>query len=204
MVNVSRIVRMENLQTFLNQLLRLFVQKTPGKDLSTNDYTTEEKEKLAAISEGANNYVLPKASTKSLGGIIVGENLSITSEGVLSADAQKTDLSPYATKEYLDTNYAKKSDLSSVYTYKGSMDNYSDLPVNGQAIGDVYNIVNTDDKHGIKAGDNVAWNGNSWDNLSGIDDLSAYAKEAELQNYMKISDYPFATEEDVNSLFQGD
>lgn len=84
------------------------------------------------------------------------------------------------------------------------MDNYSDLPVNGQAIGDVYNIVNTDDKHGIKAGDNVAWNGNSWDNLSGIDDLSAYAKEAELQNYMKISDYPFATEEDVNSLFQGD
>ena len=123
---------------------------------------------------------------------------------MLSADAQKTDLSPYATKEYLDTNYAKKSDLSSVYTYKGSMDNYSDLPVNGQAIGDVYNIVNTDDKHGIKAGDNVAWNGNSWDNLSGIDDLSAYAKEAELQNYMKISDYPFATEEDVNSLFQGD
>ena len=204
MVNVSRIVRMENLQTFLNQLLGLFVQKTPGKDLSTNDYTTEEKEKLAAISEGANNYVLPKASTKSLGGIIVGENLSITSEGVLSADAQKTDLSPYATKEYLDTNYAKKSDLSSVYTYKGSMDNYSDLPVNGKAIGDVYNIVNTDDKHGIKAGDNVAWNGNSWDNLSGIDDLSAYAKEAELQNYMKISDYPFATEEDVNSLFQGD
>lgn len=85
MVNVSRIVRMENLQTFLNQLLGLFVQKTPGKDLSTNDYTTEEKEKLAAISEGANNYVLPKASTKSLGGIIVGENLSITSEGVLSA-----------------------------------------------------------------------------------------------------------------------
>lgn len=204
MINLNRIVRMENLKTFLDQLLGVFVQKVDGKDLSTNDYTNDEKDKLADIEEGANNYVLPKANTKTLGGIIVGENLSVSSDGVLSADAQKTDLTPYATKEYVDSTYAKKSDLSSVYTYKGSMDNYSDLPINGQAIGDVYNIVNKDDKHNIKAGDNVVWNGNDWDNLSGIDDLSAYAKEAELADYMKINDYPFATEEDVNSLFTGD
>lgn len=35
------------------------VDKLVGKGLSTNDYTTEEKNKLATIAEGANNYVHP-------------------------------------------------------------------------------------------------------------------------------------------------
>jgi hypothetical protein len=36
-----------------------YVEKENGKGLSTNDYTTEEKEKLAGIAEGANNYTHP-------------------------------------------------------------------------------------------------------------------------------------------------
>lgn len=36
-----------------------YVEKETGKGLSTNDYTTEEKEKLAGIAEGANNYTHP-------------------------------------------------------------------------------------------------------------------------------------------------
>ena len=35
------------------------VDKIKGKGLSTNDYTTEEKNKLRGIEEGANNYVHP-------------------------------------------------------------------------------------------------------------------------------------------------
>lgn len=35
------------------------VDKQEGKGLSTNDYTTEEKNKLAGIATGANNYVHP-------------------------------------------------------------------------------------------------------------------------------------------------
>lgn len=35
------------------------VDKVNGKDLSTNDYTTEEKNKLKGIEAGANNYILP-------------------------------------------------------------------------------------------------------------------------------------------------
>ena len=35
------------------------VDKIAGKDLSTNDFTTEEKQKLAGIEAGANKYVLP-------------------------------------------------------------------------------------------------------------------------------------------------
>ena len=60
------------------------VDKENGKGLSTNDYTTTEKSKLAGIAENANNYTLPTASTTALGGIKVGTNLSI-SDGVLSS-----------------------------------------------------------------------------------------------------------------------
>ena len=35
------------------------VDKVSGKDLSTNDFTTAEKQKLAGIEDRANNYVLP-------------------------------------------------------------------------------------------------------------------------------------------------
>lgn len=44
------------------------VDKETGKGLSTNDYTTTEKNKLAGIAEGANNYTLPAASS-TLGGV---------------------------------------------------------------------------------------------------------------------------------------
>lgn len=64
--------------------------------------------------------------------------------------------------------------ISSVYKYKGSVNAYSNLPTTGQKVGDVYNIETADSTHGIKAGDNVAWNGTSWDSLAGTVDLSAY------------------------------
>lgn len=66
------------------------VDKVNGKGLSTNDYTTTEKNKLAGIEANANNYSLPTASADTLGGIKVGANLTITN-GVLSADAQAVD-----------------------------------------------------------------------------------------------------------------
>ena len=61
------------------------VNKVEGKGLSTNDYTTPEKNKLAAIEAEANKYVLPAATTTALGGIIVGDRLSIDSTGKLVA-----------------------------------------------------------------------------------------------------------------------
>lgn len=80
----DKIVRLSNLKTFLTSLKGLFVSKESGKGLSTNDYTTTEKTKLAGIATGANNYTLPTASGTVLGGIKVGSNLTI-SNGVLSA-----------------------------------------------------------------------------------------------------------------------
>lgn len=43
------------------------VDKVAGKGLSTNDYTTAEKTKLAGIDEGANKYVHPSYTAKTSG-----------------------------------------------------------------------------------------------------------------------------------------
>ena len=43
------------------------VDKVSGKGLSTNDYTTAEKTKLAGIAEGANKYVHPSYTAKTSG-----------------------------------------------------------------------------------------------------------------------------------------
>lgn len=61
------------------------VDKVTGKQLSTEDYTTEEKTKLSSIDNNANNYTLPAATTTTLGGIIVGDRLSVDSTGKLVA-----------------------------------------------------------------------------------------------------------------------
>lgn len=86
------------------------VDKVTGKGLSTNDYTTAEKNKLAAFG---------------------------------SADT-----------------YALKTDLASMYKYKGSVKTVNILPSTGQTIGDVYNVELT--------GMNYAWNGTEWDALGEI------------------------------------
>lgn len=86
------------------------VDKVTGKGLSTNDYTTAEKNKLAAFG---------------------------------SADT-----------------YALKTDLTSMYKYKGSVRTVNALPSTGQTIGDVYNVELT--------GMNYAWNGTEWDALGEI------------------------------------
>ena len=91
-----------------------------------------------------------------------GTALTVTSKGV------NIDLSAYA----------KSADISTVYKYKGTVATYSALPTADQVVGDVYNVEAADATNGINAGDNVAWNGTAWDNLSGIVDLSGYvAKE---------------------------
>lgn len=43
------------------------VDKVAGKGLSTNDYTTAEKNKLADIAEGANKYIHPSYTAKASG-----------------------------------------------------------------------------------------------------------------------------------------
>lgn len=173
------------------------VDKVEGKQLSTNDYTTEEKNKLA----GLNNYELPTASASVLGGVKVGAGLAIN-EGVLSATgggtadavdwsnvqnkptkvSEFTNDSGFQTAEQVSSAIDAATDglatetyvnnkISSVYKYKGSVANQAALPQSPET-GDVYNLEDT--------GMNVAWDGTKWDNLGITIDLSSYVQESEL------------------------
>lgn len=55
------------------------------------------------------------------------------------------------------STYALKTDLSSVYRYKGSKATYSALPTSGNTAGDVWNVESD--------GMNYAWTGSAWDAL---------------------------------------
>lgn len=71
---------MSHLKLLIQNALQGKVSKDGNKVLSTNDYTTEEKNKLASLE----NYTLPTASADTLGGVKVGAGLEING-GVLSA-----------------------------------------------------------------------------------------------------------------------
>lgn len=60
---------LKGLKAQIVALLGNKVDKVSGKGLSTNDYTTADKEKLDGIAAGANNYTLPTASGTTLGGV---------------------------------------------------------------------------------------------------------------------------------------
>lgn len=53
--------------------------------------------------------------------------------------------------------FAKKSDLTNVYKYKGSVATMADLPAAGSTAGDVWNVEATDMNYG--------WTGSAWDPL---------------------------------------
>lgn len=232
------------------------VDKVSGKGLSTNDYTTAEKNKLAGIANNANNYTHPTASgnkhipsggatgqilrwsadgtatwgadqdtkyeefhgaTSSFDGakglvpaptkadqgyflsgsgnwktvldsmnftvnagsdfhtLVIGDGYNqlevelgvanYTNSGAMPA-TDKLKLDNYPNYSDLENTYAKKTDITGVYKYKGSVATADKLPTSGQQKGDVYNIVAAS-KYGA-AGANVAWDGSAWDSLGEI------------------------------------
>lgn len=97
------------------------VDKVDGKGLSTNDYTTTEKDKLAGIAAGAQVNIVETIKVN-------GSALTPTSKAV------NIDLS----------NYATKDSIASVYNYKGSttFSNLTTLVTNKTCkTGDVYNVT---------------------------------------------------------------
>lgn len=199
------------LNYFKQQLDKLFVKQVSGKGLSTNDYTSTEKNKLSGIASGAQANVIESVKVN-------GTALSVTSKAVNvtvpTKTSQLTNDSTYVKKAEIPTkvsefnndmsyvtanniivmlkDYALKSDVSSMYKYKGSVDSYAKLPTSGQTVGDSYNVKSADSSHGIRKGDNVVWTGTEWDVLSGTVDLSGY---------MDKTSYTIADSTDIDSMF---
>ena len=63
------------------------VDKVEGKQLSTEDFTSELKSKLQLIEDNANNYTLPEATSQILGGVKIGNGIDIES-GKISVNSQ--------------------------------------------------------------------------------------------------------------------
>lgn len=130
------------------------VDKAEGMGLSSNDYSAEDKAKLAGLS----NYVLPTATAETLGGVKIGAGLTVTG-GVLSAKSAVWD--EIAGKPEL----ALKTDLTGIYKFKGSVAAAGDLPASGSQPGDVWNVETS--------GMNYAWDGTQWDALGGTFEIES-------------------------------
>ena len=66
-------------------------------------------------------------------------------------------LNSYVTTTTAEATYAKKTDISGAYIYKGTVAAVADLPATGNTTGDVYNVTANDM--------NYAWDGSAWDPL---------------------------------------
>lgn len=102
-----------------------YVAKVSGKGLSTNDYTTTEKNKLAGIAANANNYTytLPAATSSVLGGVKVGSNIT-NSSGTISISKSNVTSALGYTPPTANTTYsvgtASALGLTKLYTGTGN------------------------------------------------------------------------------------
>lgn len=78
-----------------NTISTTYVKAVSGKSLSTNDYTTAEKNKLAGLS----NYTLPTATASVLGGVRVGSNITLSSGTISLSKANVTSALGYTPQD---------------------------------------------------------------------------------------------------------
>ena len=153
------------------------VSTVSGKGLSTEDYTTAEKTKLSGIEAQANKTTVDSALSSSsenpvqnkvIKSALDGKVDVVSGKGLSTEDyttAEKTKLAAFQDA----SNYALKTDITSVYKYRGSVATYSDLPSTSLTVGDVYN-VEADDM-------NYAWTGTAWDPLGGSFTVTAITNQ---------------------------
>lgn len=136
-----------------------------SKDKATFAIASDVTEQLAAKANTAtvNTQLAAKANLQHTHAIADVVDLQTTLDAKLDKSTYNAD----------KATFALKADISTVYKYKGTVADINALPAKKQ-VGDVYNLEDT--------GDNVAWDGNSWDYLGGTANLSEYAKTSEVDS----------------------
>lgn len=168
----------------------LTLNLTNGKKASTTFKPLQEAAKIvntaassaSSASESATNAraAMNTANTAASSASTSAANASTSASNASKSEIAAKTAQAAAEKARDDAN-SVVTKLTGVMKYAGQVNNYSDLSDVTKNTGDVWNIVNADTANGIKAGDNVAWNGSNWDNLSGTVDLSIYAEKADYQ-----------------------
>lgn len=166
-------------KTYVDSKLDTKVDKVSGKQLSANDYTNEDKTKLAGIAAGAE----------------VNVNADWNAE---SGDAQILNKPTIITEEQVDQKI--NAAIGSVYKVKGSVANYNALPTKDVSIGDVYNLEDT--------GANYVATSTTpdWDKLSETVDLNGYLTKTDAAstyqpkgNYLTSVPEEYVTETELNA-----
>lgn len=183
-VDVSEQISGKADKTYVDSKLDTKVDKEEGKGLSSTDFTSAEKSKLARLNGYVVNMADNMVSTAEFGRITysfkneqIGVNGSTQSKvieipaattsaaGLITAEGFNK-LTGLPTSEEIDQKI--NTAIGSVYKVKGSVANYEALPKDNVTIGDVYNLKDT--------GANYVATSTTpdWDKLSETVDLSGY------------------------------
>lgn len=140
-----------------------------GKTMSSKTWAMKARSSAQSASDNA------KESKENANNVATAlQNMQAVQSNILSIQEQIKKLEKEANKCLSDAQSIRDS-ISSSVVYKGSVDTYAALPTFNK-VGDMYNVAHADSAHGIKAGDNVIWNGTDWDNTGGTIDTSTFAQ----------------------------
>ena len=190
-ISDSLIQRIESVESVVQSLDESKTDRTEHDELESRVELVEscvsslESSKADRESTLA-GYGITDAYTKSDTDVLLDEKANVATtytktetNSILDDKADKaTTIAGYGITDAYTKNEVDAK-VSSVYRYRGSVDTYSELPSEGNVVGDVWNVASADAEHGIDEGDNVAWTGEEWDALSGEVDLTPFALKAD-------------------------
>lgn len=215
-VDVSEQISGKADKTYVDSKLDTKVDKEEGKGLSSTDFTSAEKSKLARLNGYVVNMADNMVSTAEFGRITysfkneqTGVNGSTQSKvieipaattsaaGLITAEGFNK-LTELPTSEEIDQKI--NTAIGSVYRVKGSVANYEALPKDNVTIGDVYNLEDT--------GANYVATSTTpdWDKLSETVDLNGYLTKTDAAstyqpkgNYLTSVPEEYVTETELNA-----
>lgn len=203
-------------KTYVDSKLDTKVDKEEGKGLSSADFTSAEKSKLARLSgyvvniadnmipttdSGRITYSFKNEQTGSNGNtqskVIEIPAATTSAAGLITAEGFNK-LTELPTSEEIDQKI--NTAIGSVYRVKGSVANYEALPKDNVTIGDVYNLEDTGANY-------VATSSTpDWDKLSETVDLNGYLTKTDAAstyqpkgNYLTSVPEEYVTETELNA-----
>lgn len=172
-----------------SKIVSMFIQKEAGKGLSTNDYTTSEKEKLAGIAEGATKVTvdgdLSGSSENPVQNKVVNAALAAkapaASPAFTGTPTAPTAAAGTSTTQIATTKFVADAVAAAIGSIQGiSYSIVPSLPTSGEA-GVIYLVSNGGSGNNVY--DEYIWVGTKFEKIGTTEmDLSGYLKTADLED----------------------
>lgn len=213
----DKLVAKTQLNYFKTKLDEEFVAKESGKVLSTNDFTNEYKTKLDSIEEGANKTVVDSTLNKESTNPVQNKVIKAEIDKIVTVGGEPNKIDTIKVNGSVQTITDKAVDIK-VPTKVSELSNDSSFQTNAQvqsaissAIGGItsfnYSVVDSLPQTGVKGTIYLVANSGSGQNVydeyiyvdSKFEKLGP--REISLSNYYDMTNYPLATEEDIDDIF---